>query len=190
MRDPGYIKGYVPGVRENGGQYTHTALWVVKALAESGRPERATRLLEMLNPIHHARTPAEVAVYQVEPYVVAADVYGADPHVGRGGWTWYTGAAGWFYRVALESILGFSVAGGRTLVLEPHIPASWPGFTLRYRLPDRVTCYHITVVNEGSGQGIVAAATLDGAALVPEQGRLRVPLVRDGVQHELRVSLR
>ena len=187
--DPGYIKGYVPGVRENGGQYTHAALWVVKALAESGRPERATRLLEMLNPIHHARTPAEVAVYQVEPYVVAADVYGADPHVGRGGWTWYTGAAGWFYRVALESILGFSVADGRTLVLEPRIPASWPGFTLRYRLPDRVTSYHITVVNEGSAQGIVAGATLDGAALVPERGRVRVPLVSDGVRHELRVSL-
>ncbi|MCA1853744.1 MAG: hypothetical protein LC647_15535, partial [Beggiatoa sp.] len=177
MHDPGYIKGYVPGVRENGGQYTHAALWVVKALAESGRPERATRLLEMLNPIHHARTPAEVAVYQVEPYVVAADIYGADPHVGRGGWTWYTGSAGWFYRVALESILGFSVADGRTLVLEPRIPASWPGFTLSYRLPDRVTCYHITVVNEGSAQGIVAGATLDGAALVPEPGRLRVPLV-------------
>ncbi len=188
--DPGYIKGYVPGVRENGGQYTHAALWVVKALAESGRPERATRLLEMLNPIHHAQTPAEVAVYRVEPYVVAADVYGADPHVGRGGWTWYTGAAGWFYRVALESILGFSVADGRTLVLTPRIPASWPGFTLRYRLPDRVTCYHVTVVNEGSAQGIVAAATLDGAALVPEHGRLRVPLVSDGVRHELRVSLR
>ncbi|MGH8480153.1 MAG: GH36-type glycosyl hydrolase domain-containing protein, partial [Gammaproteobacteria bacterium] len=103
-------------------------------------------------------------------FLRAADIYGEDPHVGRGGWTWYTGAAGCFYRVALESILGFSVADGRTLVLERRIPASWPGFTLRYRLPDRVTCYHITVVNEGRAHGIVAGATLDGAALLPEQG--------------------
>src|SRR5439155_564918 len=100
--DPGYIKGYVPGVRENGGQYTHAALWVVGALAALGRRERAAALLQMLGPVHHTRTAEAVAVYRVEPYVVAADVYGAPPHVGRGGWTWYTGSAGWMYRTALE----------------------------------------------------------------------------------------
>ncbi len=188
--DPGYIKGYVPGVRENGGQYTHAALWVVMAMARCGRGARAARLLDMLNPIHHARTPAEVAVYRVEPYVIAADVYGAPPHVGRGGWTWYTGSAGWFYRVAIESILGFSLADGETLVLEPRIPASWPGFTLRYRLPDRATWYHITVVNEAGEQGVVVAATLDGAALDVEHGHLRIPLASDGARHELHLRLR
>ncbi len=188
--DPGYIKGYVPGVRENGGQYTHAALWVVMAMTRCGRGERAAQLLEMLNPIQHARTPAEVAVYRVEPYVVAADVYGAEPHVGRGGWTWYTGSAGWFYRVAIEAILGFSVKDGRTLVLAPRIPASWPGFELRYRLPDRMTYYHITVVNEASARGVVASATLDGTVLIPEHGSLHVPLVNDGARHELHLSLR
>src|SRR5690606_4187172 len=104
--DPGYIKGYLPGVRENGGQYTHGALWAVRAVAEAGRTERAARLLEMISPVSHGRTPEEVATYRVEPYVIAADVYGVAPHVGRGGWTWYTGSAGWMYRVALESVLG------------------------------------------------------------------------------------
>ncbi|MGI8425609.1 MAG: GH36-type glycosyl hydrolase domain-containing protein [Actinomycetota bacterium] len=134
--DPGYVKGYVAGVRD-GGQYTHAALWVVKVLAESGRPERATRFLEMLNPIHHARTPAEVAVYQVEPYVGTADVCGADPHVGRGGWTWYTGAAGWFYRVALESIGGRSDPGARSAhppelaQIHAALPTASPAITSR-----------------------------------------------------------
>ena len=110
--DPGYIKGYLPGVRENGGQYTHGVLWGVRALAELGRTERATKLLEMLSPITHGRTPEEVEVYRAEPYVIAADVYGVAPHVGRGGWTWYTGSAGWMYRVALESLLGLTIVGG------------------------------------------------------------------------------
>ncbi len=104
--DPGYIKGYVPGVRENGGQYTHAALWVVAALAKAGRRERAARLLAMLSPVAHTRGPADVARYKVEPYVLAADVYGAEPLTGRGGWTWYTGSSGWYFRVAVEAVLG------------------------------------------------------------------------------------
>ncbi len=133
--DPGYIKGYIPGVRENGGQYTHGVLWAVRATAELGRVDRAAALLEMLLPVNHARTPAEVERYRVEPYVVAADVYGTTPHVGRGGWTWYTGSAGWMYRTALESILGLEVHGGRWLRLRPGLPSSWPGFRLHYRAP-------------------------------------------------------
>src|SRR5205823_1116153 len=131
----------------NGGQYTHAALWVVRAMAELGRRERAAALLEMLGPVHHARTPEAVARYQVEPYVVAADVYGAPPHVGRGGWTWYTGSAGWMYRVTLESILGVTITGGDTLRVAPRIPDAWPAFRVRLRLPDGATCYEVDVRN-------------------------------------------
>src|SRR5262249_11805834 len=122
--DPGYIKGYPPGVRENGGQYTHAALWVVQAMAELGRADRALRLLEMLSPVLHGTTPEQADRYRVEPYVIAADVYGVDPHVGRGGWTWYTGSAGWMLRIAVESLLGFRIEGdeGR---LRPCVPSDW-----------------------------------------------------------------
>src|SRR5271166_758813 len=118
---PGYIKGYVPGIRENGGQYTHAATWVVLAVALQGRGDRALELWNMLNPIYHATSPSEVERYKVEPYVACADVYGVPPHVGRGGWTWYTGSASWLYRVALEAILGFRLSGD-TLRLEPCVP--------------------------------------------------------------------
>ena len=118
---PGYIKGYVPGIRENGGQYTHAATWVALATALQGRGDRATELWNLINPIYHATTAEEVQRYKVEPYVVCADVYGAAPHTGRGGWTWYTGAASWLYRVAIESILGFQLRGD-TLRVEPCIP--------------------------------------------------------------------
>src|SRR6185295_2301922 len=123
--DPGYIKGYVPGIRENGGQYTHAALWVIRALAELGRRERAATLLEMIGPVAHT-TPGGLPVYRVEPYVVVADIYGTPPHVGRGGWTWYTGSAGWMYRVALESVLGLTLESGKVLRLAPRIPDGWP----------------------------------------------------------------
>ncbi len=183
--DPGYIKGYVPGVRENGGQYTHGALWGVRALAEAGRRERAAALLELLSPVSHSRTPEEVAVYQVEPYVVAADVYAVAPHVGRGGWTWYTGSAGWMLRVALESVLGLTIEGGRTLRLCPCIPAAWPGFAVTYRLPGAAATYDVRVTR-GSGPTV---ATLDGKAAGVVDGAVVAPLLRDGRAHELRVAL-
>jgi cyclic beta-1,2-glucan synthetase len=187
--DPGYIRGYLPGVRENGGQYTHAALWAVRALAEAGRSERAARLLTMLSPVSHGRTPEEVAVYQAEPYVIAADVYGVAPHVGRGGWTWYTGAAGGMFRVALASVLGFDLREGRTLALRPCLPDAWPGFTARYRLPGGDTVYEI-VVERGKGPArATTAAWLDGAPLTVERGAVLVPLTDDGAVHRVRVQL-
>ena len=119
QRDVGYIRGYLPGIRENGGQYTHGILWFLRALAESGNGDRATELLEMITPIRRTNTPEKVAVYGAEPYVVAADVYGEPPHTGRAGWTWYTGSAGWMYRVAVESILGWQLDRGQWLKIRP-----------------------------------------------------------------------
>ena len=126
-RDPGYIKGYPPGLRENGGQYSHAAMWAILAFAKLGEGDKAADLFALLNPINHARTPAEVERYKVEPYVVAADVYSVAPHAGRGGWTWYTGSAGWMYRAGVEGILGIRREGA-VLVVDPCIPAAWPGF--------------------------------------------------------------
>jgi N,N'-diacetylchitobiose phosphorylase len=185
--DPGYIKGYLPGVRENGGQYTHAALWAVRALAQAGRTERAARLLKMVSPVSHGRTPDEVAVYQAEPYVIAADVYGVAPHVGRGGWTWYTGSAGWMFRVALESVLGITLRGGDALCIRPCVPRDWPGFTVRYRLPDGATTYEIAVTREDGG-GIRGSG--DGRDLsVADDGALRIPLSRGGGTHRVDVVL-
>jgi N,N'-diacetylchitobiose phosphorylase len=184
--DPGYIKGYLPGVRENGGQYTHAALWAVRALAQAGRTERAARLLEMTSPVSHGRTAEEVAVYQAEPYVIAADVYGVAPHVGRGGWTWYTGSAGWMFRVALESVLGIGLQGGSTLVMRPCVPRDWPGFTVRYRLPGGETTYEISVTREDGG-GIRGKA--DGGELPAASDALRIPLTDDGGTHRVDVVL-
>jgi cellobiose phosphorylase len=187
--DPGYIKGYVPGVRENGGQYTHGALWVVRAEAELGRRDRAARLLEMLSPVSHARTAADAALYKVEPYVVAADVYGEPPHVGRGGWTWYTGSAGWMYRVALESVLGFRLQGGDTLVLRPCLPDRWGEVRIKYRVPGEATRYDIRVRNrEGRAERVVEAA-LDGASIPVEDGGARVPVSHDGRAHRVEIVL-
>jgi cyclic beta-1,2-glucan synthetase len=186
--DPGYIKGYVAGVRENGGQYTHAACWVVRALAELGRHEQAARLLAMLSPISHTSTAAQTEVYKLEPYVVAADVYGVTPHVGRGGWSWYTGSAGWLYRVALESVLGFGLEEGKTLVLQPRLPTDWPGFRLDYRLPDDGTRFVIEVSNPDGGNAVVAAS-LDGKSLAVTGGVARLPLCRDGQEHRAEVVL-
>ena len=145
--NPGYIKGYVPGVRENGGQYTHAAIWAAMAFAELGDNRRAWEIFAMINPLNHAQSAQAVAIYKVEPYVMAADVYAAAPHTGRGGWTWYTGSAGWMYRLAVESLLGLRLEGDK-LRLRPCLPASWPGFKLRYRYRD--TVYHIAVVRDES----------------------------------------
>jgi cyclic beta-1,2-glucan synthetase len=187
--DPGYIKGYVAGVRENGGQYTHAACWVVRAMAEAGRRDRAAQLLEMLSPVSHALDPAAVAVYQVEPYVIAADIYGEAPHVGRGGWTWYTGSSGWMYRVGLESVLGFGIENGDTIVMAPRVPDDWPEFSIRYRLPDGGGSYEIVVRNPQRSAGAVRAASLDGVALPLENGVARVPVRRDGGDHRVELVL-
>ena len=140
--EPGYIKGYVPGVRENGGQYTHAAIWATMAFAMQGDKERAWELFGMLNPIHHAITPEQVNVYKVEPYVMSADIYANAPHTGRGGWTWYTGASGWMYRLTLETLLGISLEGNQ-LRITPRVPANWQGYEIHYRYRD--TLYHITI---------------------------------------------
>ena len=188
-KNPGYIKGYVPGVRENGGQYTHAALWVIGALARLGQGDRAGALLEMLSPVSHTRTSEEVGTYQAEPYVVTADIYGVAPHVGRGGWTWYTGSAGWMYRIALESLLGFRLLEGRTLALAPCIPAAWPQVELVYQIPGSGTTYAIQIVNpEGVQQG-VASARLDGKALKVKAEEVQVALARDEATHHLIVTL-
>jgi N,N'-diacetylchitobiose phosphorylase len=188
--DPGYIKGYLPGVRENGGQYTHGVLWGVRALAEMGRTERATKLLEMLSPIAHGRTPEEVDVYRVEPYVIAADVYGVTPHVGRGGWTWYTGSAGWMYRVALESLLGLTIVGGDHLELRPCVPKGWPGYSVRMRLADKRTRYEIVLTRAAQGvsetQVHVDGADVNDAVI---DGAARVSLKKDGGVHLVEIAL-
>jgi cyclic beta-1,2-glucan synthetase len=190
-RDPGYIKGYLPGIRENGGQYTHGVLWFIRALVEVGRGSRAVELLEMLLPINHARTPEEVAIYQVEPYVVAADVYGEPPHVGRGGWTWYTGSAGWMWRVAVESILGLGVENGKTLVLNPCISARWPMCKLQFRLPDGKTEYNIVIENPVGKQSGITSVTVDGTLTSSSihHGIARLPLISDGGTHNVVVRL-
>jgi cyclic beta-1,2-glucan synthetase len=156
--DPGYIKGYIPGVRENGGQYTHAAIWVAMAFASIGDGNRAWELLDMINPLNHGSTPEQVATYRVEPYVVAADVYAQQPHSGRGGWTWYTGAAGWMYRLIVESLLGVTLEADR-LQFTPCIPTDWKSFLLHYR--HRETFYHVTVTRTGPGCEVVSV-TVDG----------------------------
>lgn len=175
--DPGYIKGYVAGVRENGGQYTHAACWAVMAMARLGRAERAARLLEMLSPVSHSASRELAETYRLEPYAVAADVYGEPPHIGRGGWSWYTGSAGWMYRVALESVLGLSVENARTLVIRPCIPADWPGFRIRHRLLGGETICEILVENPNRGR-LVVAARLDGQEVPVTGGAVRIVLAQ------------
>lgn len=187
--DPGYIKGYVQGVRENGGQYTHAALWFVQAMARLGRNDRVAALLDLLNPINHALTVEQVSVYQVEPYVVAADVYGEPPHVGRGGWTWYTGSSGWMHRVALESLLGFQISEGRTLVLKPCVPDNWPRLAIDYRLPGEETRYEIRIENPHGRAQVVTRATCDGEAVACTVEGCRVPLRHDGRAHRVELTL-
>ncbi len=181
-QDPGYIKGYPPGVRENGGQYTHAALWVVMAIARLGSGDEAVELFHMLNPVNHARTPADVVRYQTEPYVVAGDVYAHPAHAGRGGWSWYTGSAGWMYRAGLESILGLRRRGA-TFEIDPAIPSSWPDYSIVWRFGR--TLYEIAVVNPEHRCRGVAEAGLDGASVDPRA----IPLVDDGGTHQVRLRL-
>jgi cellobiose phosphorylase len=156
--NPGYVKGYVPGVRENGGQYTHAAIWAVMAVAAAGNSSRAWELFQLINPVHHGDTEAAIRKYKVEPYVVAADVYANPQHAGRGGWTWYTGSAGWMYRLITESFLGVHLEVDR-LRFAPCLPADWRTLKIHYRY--RETLYHITIRNFGSGR-IVKRLMADG----------------------------
>jgi len=165
---PGYIMGYPPGVRENGGQYTHGALWVAMAFARLGDGKRAVEILQMLNPIEHSRTPLDYAAYRTEPYAVAADVYSLESQMGRGGWTWYTGSAGWMYRVWLEEVLGFKLRGDR-LSIEPVLPNNWPGYSLTFHYGS--TEYRITVENGG------------------ERANEEIRLKDDGLSHAVRIVI-
>ena len=181
--DPGYIKGYVPGIRENGGQYTHAAAWNVLAFAALGDGDKAGDLFRMLNPINRTISRAGVQRYKVEPYVVAGDVYAEPPHVGRGGWTWYTGSAGWLYRAGMEWILGFRVRG-TTLSIDPCIPRSWPSYSISFRYHSAT--YKIRVENPQSVSRGVARADLDGKPLL---GPGNIPLVDDDTEHQVLIVL-
>ncbi|MBI5352727.1 MAG: hypothetical protein HZB50_08840 [Chloroflexi bacterium] len=181
-RDPGYIKGYLPGVRENGGQYTHAAIWVAWAFAKLGQGERAAELFHMLNPISHADTPGKAESYRVEPYVIAADIYSQTSHTGMGGWTWYTGSSGWMYRLGIEAILGITKIGD-ALNIDPCIPRNWPGFKADYRFG--VTHYKISVENPNGVNRGIKHIMLDEKLLT---GNL-IPLVDDGQPHKLQVVM-
>jgi cellobiose phosphorylase len=174
--NPGYIKGYIPGVRENGGQYTHGAIWTAMAFALMGENERAWELFTMLNPIHHGATPAQIATYKVEPYVVAADVYAVAPHTGRGGWTWYTGSAGWMYRLLIETLLGVNIEGDQ-LRLAPRMPKAWTIYKIHYRY--RQTVYHITISLLAADAASANLLTLDGQEI---SGKT-IPLQDDHHEH-------
>ena len=176
--DPGYIRGYLPGVRENGAQYTHAALWGALATAMQGDGDRAFDLFQMLNPLTHSATPGDVARYKVEPYVVAADVYTAPSQLGRGGWTWYTGSASWMYRVGIENLLGFTKVGD-TLRIAPCVPAAWPKFEITYRFGR--TTYEIVVNEPAEIQKLGARVSVDGAVMEDQLIRL----VDDGKTHNV-----
>lgn len=181
-RDPGYIKGYLPGIRENGGQYTHAALWTIWGFAKLGQGDYAGSLFRMINPIYHGDSPEKIERYKVEPYVIAADVYSRSPHIGRGGWTWYTGSAGWMYRLGLEALLGLRKEGGN-LCINPCIPSDWKKYSIEYRYAD--TLYQITVENpSGICQG-VKQVILDGQELENK----RIPLQMGGRLHQVRIVM-
>jgi cyclic beta-1,2-glucan synthetase len=181
-QDPGYIKAYPPGVRENGGQYTHAAVWVVIAAARLGNGDEAMELFHMLNPINHVRTAAGLERYKAEPYVVAGDVYVHPLNAGRGGWTWYTGSAGWMYRAGLESILGLR-RHGSTFEIDPCVPSSWNEYSIVWRVGS--ARYEISVSNPAHRCRGIAEAELDGAPVDPRA----IPLVDDGDAHSVRLVL-
>jgi len=186
--NPGYIKGYPPGVRENGGQYTHGATWSIFAWAGLGDGERAAAQFDLLNPIRHSDSAEAIARYKVEPYAACADVYSVDPHVGRGGWTWYTGSAAWLYRGGMEAVLGFHKHGDR-LQIDPRIPKGWPGFEMAYQHHGKsgaITHYRIAVENPDKVSHGVKQIALDGQTLPADQS---VALVDDGQTHTLRIVL-
>jgi len=179
---PGYIQGYVPGVRENGGQYTHAATWVAWAFAQLGDGNRAVELFDLLNPINHSDNVEKAEKYRVEPYVISADVYSVAPHIGRGGWTWYTGSAGWMYRLGIEAILGLK-RHGDALEIDPCIPKEWDEYEMTYR--DTETQYHIRVSNPQHVNRGVLRTTLDGNLVAGNC----IPLAKDGGPHEVVIEM-
>jgi len=179
--NPGYIKGYVPGVRENGGQYTHAAIWAAMAFAQLGDNRRAWDLFTMINPVNHARSTEDAATYKVEPYVVAADVYAVPPHSGRGGWTWYTGSAGWMYRLIVESLLGLRLEVDK-LHVAPCLPVEWEVFKVHYRY--RKTVYHIDVLQTREDKGRASVA-VDGV----DRYDKAIPLIDDRQEHSVEVRV-
>jgi cyclic beta-1,2-glucan synthetase len=180
--DPGYIQGYPPGIRENGGQYTHAALWAVWAFAKLGQGTRAQALFDLLNPICHSDTSEKANRYRVEPYVVAGDVYSVSPHTGRGGWTWYTGSAGWMYRLGIEGILGVQRVG-EALEIDPRISSDWKSFEVTYQFGD--ARYRIRIENPDAVEQGVQRVVLDGDEL-PDR---TVALRSDGQDHDVRVVM-
>jgi cyclic beta-1,2-glucan synthetase len=178
--NPGYIKGYVPGIRENGGQYTHAAVWLIMAFAKLGDNQRVWELLKMINPVNHGKTPGAISIYKVEPYVIAADIYAGSQHAGRGGWTWYTGSAGWMYRLIAESFLGIRQQGNKLTVL-PCMPEEWTSFKVHYRYKN--TFYHILVLQEETA--VVMTVTVDNIY----QPDLAVTLTDDGVKHDVEIIM-
>jgi cellobiose phosphorylase len=180
--NPGYIKGYVPGVRENGGQYTHAAIWLAMAFARMGNKEKAWAVFNLINPVNHAGSPAEVEKYKVEPYVIAADVYAMAPHIGRGGWTWYTGSAGWMYRLIIESLLGLRLETNR-LYFEPCIPSTWVSYMIQYRF--RRTLYNIRIFQH-SDDTPGTKISVDGI----EKKENFIRLADDNIEHFAEVHFR
>jgi cellobiose phosphorylase len=178
--NPGYIKGYVPGVRENGGQYSHAAIWMIMAFAALGNKERTWELLEMINPLNHGNTPDRVTTYKVEPYVMAADVYKVPSHLGRGGWTWYTGSAGWMYQAIIQSVLGLKVTGS-TMTITPCIPAAWPSLDMQYRYHD--TPYYIKVLQKHT----MGETTVKVDDVLQEKNS--ITLVNDGIEHHISITV-
>ena len=177
-QDPGYVKGYLPGVRENGGQYTHAAVWAAWAFAKLGQGDQSFELFSMLNPINHTDTQDKVTLYKTEPYVIAADVYSTPPHVGHGGWTWYTGSSAWMYRLGIEAILGIT-REGENLRINPCIPQHWSGFTVNYHFGTAM--YEIKVSNPGSINRGIKQIQIDGSIL---SGNL-IRLNDDGLTHHV-----
>jgi len=178
--EPGYIKGYLPGVRENGGQYSHAAIWMIMAFAKLRNNEKVWELLNIINPINHGKTAADIAVYKAEPYVLAADVYGVAPHEGRGGWTWYTGSASWMYQLIISSFLGLKKEGN-TLQINPCVPEDWKSFEIDYRY--KKTNYHLSVQlfeNTGDIELIVDDISQNGNI---------IQLVNDETEHTVTIKI-
>lgn len=188
-KDPGYIKGYIPGVRENGGQYTHAAMWLVKAFAESGHGSRAVELMQMLTPVNHSLSKPRTDRYKVEPYVVAADIYSEPPLTGMGGWTWYTGSAGWMYRVIIESILGINITGGNRLEINPSISAEWEEYRFTLREQQGETIYQITVYNPNGLQTGSLEGVVDGEEFKADGEAFSLNLKSDGKVHKVTLTL-